>query len=432
MTQRTAVSNFRTLPAWTALRDGRTSEAPARTDRQASTYRTTVLRSIHDIDSAHWDELAGDDALARTHAYLAAVEASSINDCSFFYLLIHDDDDKLLAHACVYTITTDFAQLLPDPLQGLAARLRRIWPRFLLHKITDCALPLVAGHSISLRAGADHGSLILALESALSDIARAEQSSLVVIRDFLTSERACFDVLLNRGYNLVFNMPLARIRVRWKSHTEYLAAMRSRYRKDVTRRLKRASARGGEVEILPSFAEHADTLVEQSRVVQENSGGFKREVLAPAYYENMDRMLGERSRLLVIKRDGHLVAHGMVLTDRANLIATYFGRQAGPPRHEWFRLINEVIRLGIEHQCSYINLGRGSYDAKALVGADIEPLHVYARSSSALVNWLMRRIPNIMQQSVRPPKRIFREAKSGNNKLMPRAREFPHPAGQCD
>ena len=412
MADRTAVSSFRILPAWTTPRGGRTPEASGtqqRAGQHEAQYLTTVLRSIHDIDAARWDELAGGDALARNHAYLAAVEASSINDCAFFYLLIHDHDDKLLAHACVYTITTDFAQLLPGALQGLAAQLRRIWPGFLKSKITECALPLVAGHSISLSEGADYNRLILALESALSDIARAERSSLVVIRDFLTAERTRFDVLLSRGYNLVFNMPLARIRVRWKSHAEYLAAMRSRYRKDVTRRLKRASERGGDVEILACFAEHASTLANQSRVVQENSGGFKREVLAPAYYENMDRMLGDRSQLLVIRRDGRLVAHGMVLADSTNLIATYFGREAGPPRHEWFRLINEVIRLGIEHQCSYINLGRGSYDAKALVGADIEPLYVYARSSSAFVNWLMRRIPNIMQRSLKQPKRIFRE-----------------------
>lgn len=412
MTDRTVASSFRVLPAWAVPRGVHTpdaSEAHQHAGQHEPRYLATVLRSIHDIDPERWDELAGDDALARNHAYLAAVEASSINDCAFFYLLIHDHDDKLLAHACVYTITTDFAQLLPGPLQGLAAQLRRIWPGFLKSKITECALPLVAGHSISLCEDADHDSLILAIESALSDIARTERSSLVVIRDFLTAERPRFDVLLSRGYNLVFNMPLARIRVRWKSHAKYLAAMRSRYRKDVTRRLKRASEHGGEVEILPSFAQHADTLAAQSRVVQDNSQGFKREVLAPAYYENMDRMLADRSQLLVIQRDGRLVAHGMVLADRANLIATYFGREAGPPRHEWFRLINEVIRLGIEHQCRYINLGRGSYEAKALVGANIEPLYVYARSRSVCVNWLMRRIPNIMQRSLKQPKRIFRD-----------------------
>jgi len=368
-----------------------------------------VLRSINDIDSESWDELAGGDALARNHAYFAAVEASSINDCRFFYLLIRDHDNKLLAHACVCMITTDFAQLLPVWMQGLTNLLRRIWPSLLRSKITECALPLVAGHSISLRKGADAEPLILALEGALSEIARTEGSSLVVIRDFLTAERPDFDILLDRGYNIVFNMPLARIRVRWKSHAEYLAQMRSRYRKDVTRRLKRAAESGGEVAILGRFAEHAETLVRQSRVVQDNSSGFKREILGPAYYENMDCMLGERSQLLAIVRDEQLVAHGMVLADDSNLIATYFGREAGPPCQEWFRLINEIIHIGIERQTSFINLGRGSYDAKALIGADIEPLHVYARSRFTLVNWLMRRIPNVMQRSLKEPRRIFRE-----------------------
>lgn len=337
------------------------------------------------------------------------MEASSVNDCTYFYPVIFNASNEIVAHTCVYTITTDFAQLLPGPLRWLVAGIRRIWPRLLRAKITECASPLVAGHSVSMRQGEDRERLILKLGDAVSDIARSQGSSLVVIRDFLERERSEFDILLRNGYNLASNMPLARIRVRWNTYEEYLSNMRSRYRKDVKRRLARAGKSGQEIQILQNFATHADTWVEQARVVYENTKGFKREILAREYYENMDNKLGDRSMLLVLRRDGRMVAHGMVLADDSNTIATYFGRDSGPPGNEWFHLMNEVIRIGIARGSTYINLGLGSYDAKSIVGADVDPLYVYCKSTLPPVNWLMKLIPNAMDYPVKEPKRVFHD-----------------------
>ncbi len=373
-------------------------------------FRTLVLRSIHEVDAARWNAIVGPAAVVRSHAYLAAVEASKLNDCTYFYPVIEDERGQIAAHACVYTITTDFAQLLPRPLRGLCERLRRRrWPRLLRVKITECASPFVVGHSISLRAGPDAPPLLRMIGEAVADIARSQGSPLVVVRDFTTAERAQFDALRGLGYEIVSNMPLARIRVRWESYAEYLAAMRARYRKDVLRRLRRAAGDGQRIRELVEFGQHAELWAAQSHVMYERSQGFKRELLAPAYYENMSRLLGEHSRLLVVERAGRMVAHGMILTDAANTVATYFGRDAGPPGNEWFHLLNEVIRIGIERKSEFINLGFGSYDAKSIVGADVEPLHVYSKSRWAPINWLMKVARHAMAGPVRTPKQIFRD-----------------------
>jgi predicted N-acyltransferase len=376
---------------------------------ETSIYRAVVYRSIHEIDVEVWDAIRGHNSLVRSHAYLAAVEAASVNDCEYFYPVIADEDGQVVAHACVYTIVTDFSQLLPKSLAWLPGVIRRAWKNFLHVKITECASPLSASHSISVLAGADRKLLIGKLGAAIDSIARSQHSTLVVVRDFLTVDREDFDVLMRNGYNLVSNMPLARIRVRWNSYDEYLSSMRSRYRKDVKRRLKRAENSGQEVCILKSFSEQSQLWVEQARTVYENSKGFKREILPSGYYENMDSKLGEKSVIVAAKRNGRYVAHGMVLHDDSDTIATYFGRNRGPASHEWFHLVNEVIRIGIDRKSTYINLGLGSYDAKSNVGADVEPLFVYSKSVIAPVNWLMRLVPQTMDYPVREPKRVFHD-----------------------
>lgn len=372
-------------------------------------WRVQVFASIHDLPAAAWDEIAGPAAAPRSHAYLAAIEASGINDCRYFYPVVFDAAGRVLAQACVYTITTDLTQTLPERWQSVAAALKRLWPGFLQVKITECASPLVPGHSISVRAGAPRAALIRRLGEAVADLARREGSRLVVFRDFLDAERVDADALFDAGYKRASNMPLARIRVRWTSYDEYLDAMRSRYRKDLKRRLERVERGGQHALRLTRFAAHATLWAEQVATMYERSKSFKRERIGARYYEEMERIPADYRMVLAAERDGHLVAHGLVLFDAEHTIATYFGRDAGPPGNEWFHLLNEVIRLGIERGSRYICLGLGSYDAKSLVGADFEALHCYARSTLPWVNWLMRRMPDRMARPEVRARRIFRD-----------------------
>lgn len=393
---------FLSLPETASVTTRNTARHPTR-------YRTVVVTSIHDIDANRWDELSGHSAVIRSHAYLDAIEQSGINDCRYYYPVVYNHNDEMVAHACVYTISTDLSQLLPARLQRWVNKLRRVWPQFMSVRITECASPLVAGHGISIRAGEDRGALLGELNNAINAIARSANSGLIVVRDFLTDERNDADELLRHGYALQMNMPLARIPVRWASYEDYLESMRTRYRKDVKRRLQKSIANGQQVQRISEFGDHAHTWAAQAQVVLARAQRFKRERIGPAYYANMDRKLGDQSLMLVACRDARMVAHGMVLTDRENTIATFFGREAGRPNAEWFSLINEVIKLGIERQSRYIHLGLGSYEAKALVGADVEPLYLYCRTRFAILNWLIRLVPAMMGPRGKPHKCIFRD-----------------------
>ena len=299
--------------------------------------------------------------------------------------------------------------MLPRMLQSFVGGLRKWWPQLLIVRVTECCSPLVADHSISAIDDGSRPELIMRIGRVIEEVAKEQNSPLIVIRDFLASARPEFDVLCGAGFNLVSNMPLARIRVRWDSYDKYLQAMRSRYRKDVKRRLKRAERTGQRVRRIKDFGALASTWVKQAAVVFDNTKGFKREKLAPAYYRNINEKLPEHSELLAVERDGALVAHGMLVNDKKNTTATYFGRDPGMPNSEWFQLMNEVIRIGIDRKSEYINLGLGSYDAKANVGAEVEPLFVYSKSRYRLINWLMKIVPRTMDCHDKPSKRVFHE-----------------------
>jgi predicted N-acyltransferase len=371
-------------------------------------WRLQILDSIHQIEASRWDVLNGRRAINRSHAYLCAIEAAALEGCRYFYPVIYDEDGEILAHACVSLVRTDFSQLLPARWQGMIARLRHLWPGFLRAHLTELGSPLIAGHSFSIRAGAPRAALLQRLADAASAIAARERSRIVLVRDLLKEDGADIAALRAQGFNLVSNMPLARIRVRWRSYADYLADMRPRYRKDTLRRLRLARAAGLEVRVIEPYGGEAERWLAQMRVVYAAAERFKRETLTSGYYRAIERYLGADSRLFAVVCDGIPIAHGMVLVDDENTFATFFGREAGPPGKEWFLLINEVIRLGIERGSRAIHLGLGSYHGKALVGAEIEALTICCRSTWAPVNWLMRLVPDVVSRGADRERNIFR------------------------
>lgn len=371
--------------------------------------RVEIFQSLDDCDRAAWDELAGRDAVVRSYDYLRAIAAAGINDCRYFYPVVFDRHGQWLAHCCVYTITTDLAQILPALLKPFARALRRLWPGFLQVRITECASPHVIGHGFSLRAGQPRGPLLMLLEAAIAKIARASASPLIVIRDFTDEELPDFTALTARGYQQVANQPLARIRLRWASYADYLAAMRSRYRKDLGRRLRRAAAQAQTVELLESFGHLAESCAAQVRAAYDRSQGIKREVLGPAYFRALDDCLGAQSALLVARRGPEMVGQGMVLFDRSHIIATYSGRSEGPPDDIWFQLLDSAVREGLARGLKWLNLGLGSYAAKSLMGAELAPLSCFSRSRYGLVNWLMRKVPRRMEADLPRVHHVFQD-----------------------
>lgn len=384
--------------------------APAawQAQRDAPCLRVEVLDSIHDIAAPLWDALVGDAAVTRTHTYLAAVEDAAIAGCRHFYLLVRDASGALVAHACVYQLDTDFAQLMPALVRRLARRVRRRWPGFLAARVTECGSPLVAGSSLSVADSCPRSAAMAAIETAMRGIAGRTGSTLLVLRDFEATACAEFDFLRARGYKRVCNLPLARIDVRWPSYDAYLAAMRGRYRKDLRRRLRRAARDGRTVVTRQDFAADAPRWAAQAAHVVAGTRGFKRETVNAAYYANMARLPAGQRTLLTVEREGRVLAHGLALADARHTVATFFGREPGSASGEWFQLMNAVVAGAIARGSRRIELGLGSYEAKALFGAELVPLYVYTCSTRRWLNAIIRLVPDLMRRDTRARHRVFR------------------------
>ena len=409
MNLKQSVSSTVSIPIAPAEQCSRTALNTKDLPVDLSRCELVIHDSIEEIPRKSWDSLIGDSPITRSFDYLLAIQKSSISGSRYYYPVIYDREKNIVAHACIYTVTTDFSQLLPKWITGAVLYLRKFWPSLLSVEITECGTPLSWGCSISVVRGLSRPAILPFINDAMIFIAEKSKSRLLVIRDFLESERDDSDEqLTSLGYQQRSNYPLARIHVRWNSYDEYIGSFRARYRKDIRRRIRIAESAGNNVEILDSFGSESSRWAKQASVIREQTKGFRREALPPLYYQNMDRVLRHDSKLLVINNRGEKVAHGMIIFDRETTTATFFGRESGPPKGEWFQLINSVIRIGIERGSKYISLGLGSYDGKSIVGADIEPLVIYRRSTHPIFNAFINLIPDLMKPKVLLNRNLFK------------------------
>lgn len=383
---------------------------PVRVPPGVDELTVELYDSIESIAPAAWDAVIDADELTRSHAYLRAVERAAITDCRYFYLLVRSTDGTLAAHAVLYIVATDFVRLMPRVLQTTVGGLRRFWPRLLRADIVECARPLVSGSSISIGAGIDQRAVVDAVERAMVDLGESQKAHLMVLRDFTAADADSLNFLRGRGYKRVSNLPLSRIEIRWPTYEAYLGSMRRRYRKDLKRRLRRAAQAGYRVEIDDDFGARSELWARQVACVYEASCGFKRETVNAAYYAQMAGLDKGRARLLVLRRNGCAVAHGLILCGEQTMVATFFGRESEQPDGEWFLLLNAVVRLAIEQGSSRIDLGLGSYEAKSLFGAETESLYVFTRSRTGWLNALIKLVPDLMRREAPHCHRAFAPA----------------------
>lgn len=373
-------------------------------------FTAQLIDTITAIDAESWDQIVGDTSAVGQHNYFLALERAQLDGCEYRYILFYDAHDRLVAHASVVLVPTDFAQFLPRWLTPMVAAVRQLWPGFLSTRITECAVPLAAGSAFSLHTGLSRNQLLPQLDQQLSVIAKTFGSAVIVVRDFRDDELAELVWLQARGYKRVSNLPLARIRVRWRSYADYLGAMRSRYRKDIKRRLLRAQRAGLRSAVYHDFSAHTETWVKQNNSSVRAAQDFAREQPGHAYYESMNEVLGESAKMLVVEKHAEPIAHGMILLGREVMQATFCGRQQGQAEGEWFLLMDAAMRVAINRGCCTLNLGLRAYEAKTLLGAELVPLYLYTRCTNRFLNWCMRRLPDLMHCDDYPRHRVFKNA----------------------
>lgn len=349
-----------------------------------------VLNSINEIDEQVWDSIVEKDHLIASYRFLRAVEESGINVCFYKYIVV-DDGDKPAAHTCVYKMYFELDVLARGMVKRIANRIRRFWPGFLRLAFLECGTPVALGNTISYAPDADRRKALDVIVNKMEEIAKESRSSILILRDFYNEDKCFYDSLKNYGFKRISNLPNAILENRWQSFEEYLQTMRRNYRYKTKQRIKKAEKDAVRMEIYDTFSAYAETLRALWKNVYEHAKEYRREILTADYFRNMDKNLGSKSRVIVLKKDDNILGFAIVVIDDYTLRPMYIGLDYKYNKENFifFNLLYSFVTLGIKEKKKMIELGITTIVPKLELGAKIKRMYLYMKHRKAILNGLV-------------------------------------------
>jgi hypothetical protein len=371
---------------------------------------------IHEIPEEAWDEVATPGHVVCTHRFLRAVQQSRVNDCQFFYPVIRDGE-KLVAHACMYLITSELDMFGDGMVGKLVGALGRCLPALTRFHSLECGTPVALGTTVSIRPGVATPVVLGLLAREGIRLAKKHRADGVLFRDFLGHELPVFSALEGHGFRRIPNLLTASLSVRWRTEEEYAASLRHSCRRAYRRR-RRAMAEGGvSARVVTDFAPLADELAALWRQTYGRAREYRREVLSPDFFRWISVELGGDSEALLLEQDGQRLAFALLLAEQNRLIWLCCGLDySRNGQYElYFNLLHEIILRGISHGVREIDMGITTLDAKKRMGAATRPLHMYMRHRNLWLRVLAPRIFRWLAPSDQSPEhRVFKTANGGS------------------
>ena len=378
--------------------------------------KVTTLGSITEIGTEAWNSIVGRNRLICRHEFLLAVESSKINDCRYFYPVVHDDDGRIIAHACLYYISTELDSFAQGFVKKVITGIRKVWKSFLILRSIECGTPVALGNTISFAEGIDKPAAREAIVQEAEAVARQLKVPVILFRDFYAGELSFFDRLLGVGYRRVANLSGASFTVRWPTFQAYLESLRSQYRRIIRKRLNAFHAAGYEFRVVRDYAPMVGDLERLWKNTYDHATEYRRERLEAVFFLEIKRCLGERAGILLVEKAGCPVAFSLLLEDDDTLITLFCGLDYSCSRDSYiyFNLFYKSIEVAISRRKREIDFGITTLVPKVEVGGEVVPLTMYMKCTIPGVGLAVPAMFAIMtpQQKV-PARQIFKTTEGG-------------------
>lgn len=346
-----------------------------------------LFTSITEIDHEDWNALVSRNRLICRHEFLQAVENSRINDCRFFYPVICDSG-RMVAGTCLYLISTELDTLATGLAKTAIRGVRQFSERFLMLRSVECGTPVALGSTIVLRDESLRPAVLRMIAHAAEDLARSLKAGVVLLRDFEAGDAEASDGFAALGYKAVPNLPEARLDLHWTDFDQYLGSMRSQYRCKLLAQCRKFKEAGGTLEIVEHFAGYSVELASMWRNAYDHAKEYRREVLLPAFFENIDRHLAGRSFVILAKLDNRPIGFLLVLLDEDVLTALFSGLDYSCHRNTgaYFNLFYKAVEIAILKGMKAVHFGITTLAPKLDLGARAVPLRMFMKHLNPFLN----------------------------------------------
>ena len=363
---------------------------------------------IEDIDPSEWNALCPRGDILGSHRFVRLCQGSGVEDARYRHLVL-ERGGRLSAVATLCSIRVSLEVLSSGRMQAAIRRVRGWDPSFLKLPIVMCGLPVSFGSScVRIREGEDPAPIADLIASAAEAFAAEAGAGLVVFKEFDRDEMLAFDGLRARGYFRAPSLPYCTLPVRAPSFEDYLASLRSGYRRQVRSGLDSASAAGLSIREIRDFAGECGTLFALYEQIMARAE-HRLEHLNMPFFQGLGEF-GSSSRALLVEREGHVIASAILLDDLPATIFLLAGIDYAHSREcgAYPYLVTEIVADAHRRGARTLGLGQTSYGLKGRLGAEAQPRWLYLKHTGRLPHAALRLLSGLLFPTFEiPHRRVF-------------------------
>ncbi len=344
------------------------------------------IERINSLGRINRDTWNNDFALTVHLRYdnLKVVEESGINDIRNIYLRYFNGRE--IGRSNLYLVNTDFSTM-DSNLKNVIGPIKKWYPDFMKMKTLECGSFTGISEGTVVNTEECYPDVIRLLAKEMDAIAKEEDADIELVRDIPLSRYELYkEILSEYGFYPTPGFPDTEIGIAWDSIDHYFEDLNKNARIKTKKIMRNLEEKFGiEYEMTQDYGNMVTQMVELWKNVNKSAQDYQRERLDENYFIKSYQYLKNSSEVLLLKKDGRIVAFFFSLFDDENYYVENFGVDYGIPEYRNMNLYRAGLLLSIERAITlrkkHFYLGITNYSPKMLMGANVIPLVYFIKSS---------------------------------------------------
>jgi hypothetical protein len=321
----------------------------------------------------------------KDHRYYEVVEDTIGQNFAYRYFAIRGDDGHVCAIVPFFIGDLDLGGGLTGWTARAVACVRRAWPTFLTTRAL--LIGCVAGDGqLDDADEMSHAAQVERLLPAITDCAADNRVRLIVFKEFPSRYRSALEPLLRDGYARVPSLPAVRLEIDYPNFEAFMTeALSCKTRKDLRRKFRLSSPI--DLEVMHDVTPIVDQVYPlYLQVYHRAELHFER--LTKEFFCQIGQRMPDRGRFFVWRHDGCVIAFSLCMVHGKEMSGEYLGLDYALALdwHLYHHVVCDVLNWAMVHGYKAFRSGSGNYDPKLHLRFRLDPLDLYVRHTSPIVN----------------------------------------------
>lgn len=367
-------------------------------------YRYKLFNSINEVTSDDWNSVCQNskEDLFMDLRFISTVESTMSQYSKFWHVIFYDNEDVPVACTSLCRFDVDLFIFTNAHIKKAGNFFRSMFPSFMTFKILFCGLPVSIGQNhLRLTPQADHDAVMKILDQILQELAQSEKSWFIVLKEFNSESCERMSSLAELGYRRGESLPMHNFNPRFSDFAEYCSSLKSHYRYDIKRSMRKFKSAGLKVvrltdsnQIRRIYVREAHNLYEAVVAKSEN----KLEILPMEFFHELSRQFPEQMSYTLAYQGNQIVAFNCALYSNTSYHFLFCGLnyELSPSADIYFNIMYSDLDNALKHGGSIIQVGQTADKFKARLGCFQESLYVYIKGTSKLPHYFLKLFFNII------------------------------------